>query len=762
MLTFLEPSDTSLGKQVYVRLVKFQDVNMSGTDLTTCLDTAKSFALVLLTQEGILKYLPPTLRWLEDAEGMFHIYAGQSVLQAGPDVRTITSLSKPSKLFTNLVLSVSGLSNETKEILQFLIKRHGGVYKRKLKRNVTHLLVKEPGSLKYKAACESGMTILCPGWVFDAFLRGTLPNQNKPEYAVPIFPRNAKISTTEFTPEGRRQLKLLIRAYGGAYESGICRETKFLVARGWSRKTDFALKNNIPVLSREWILDMVRFRGCIDIRDYELHFEDRKLVYPAIVTKGLEHNFMQGVVVSTLGLSVVEKRRAHQILTAAGAMSYGEDGIQDDATHILCNVRERHMEKVKRSGNRPIVTLSWVERCYRSKTIINVKAHEDAVKLPIESKEVQVAGNEAIEQSPLKLQKQSPTDVENSQGVPQQDMSVLQHVRENVDEGVRPSSLHSERRDDVQDNGKSQPSQAGKRVAKASCNRNPIDLTNLERRGSQLTNPPMMFNKKQRVSSGPCGSIEESIIIDNKENRNAWNQQIQPSRSLRKRVSQESGNLDLPRKRHKQSAYRIMFSGWERWEAERKRRLIQEIEKFDNVTLEADATKVTHLVSGALMKTPKTIVAFMNGAKIMLPGWVDACLEAGAVVDEAPYLWTTRGVETLNKMQRELVRAITNADLGLRPWEGKKVCLLMAKDHPHGEAFKQILVAAGAKLQQTISRNKPDMCLACEVTQQTRSKPYQACINAGVSCYDARYLLDSIFAPEVDAASFLVAGCCEN
>lgn len=356
MLCFLEPNENSLHNQVYARLQKFSDVKLSHGDLETCLEEAKSLTVVLLSQEGIMKYFPPVLRWLEGAEGMLHILSGQQVLQARPAASTLASISTPPKLFINLVFAASGLRSETKEILQFLIKQLGGVYKSKLKRAVTHLLVKEPGSVKYKAACKSGMTILCPSWVFDALLSGSLPDENDQKYAVPIFPRNAKISTTEFTPEGRRQLKRLIVEYGGEYESGMCRETKFLIARGWSKKTDFAQKHQIPVLSREWVLDMVRFRGCIDIRDYEIQFKERRLVYPPLAKGASRLDFMRGVVVAMIGLSEEEKGRACEILRTCGAK--GVDGIGDDTTHILCNIQERHLAELENARDLPVVSLS--------------------------------------------------------------------------------------------------------------------------------------------------------------------------------------------------------------------------------------------------------------------------------------------------------------------------------------------------------------------------------------------------------------------
>jgi len=104
------------------------------------------------------------------------------------------------------------------------------------------------------------------------------------------------------------------------------------------------------------------------------------------------------------------------------------------------------------------------------------------------------------------------------------------------------------------------------------------------------------------------------------------------------------------------------------------------------------------------------------------------------------------------------VQAIKRAEAGVRPWSGKNVYLLMATGHTHREAFKQILEAAGAKLLQNISRDfRPDFCLVCEVTQEKRPKSYQVCLKAGFLCYDARYLLDSIFAPKADPADFLVA-----
>jgi len=615
MLTFLEPGDSPLRKQVCMRLKRFSDVKLSDSDLTTCLEKAKSLALVFLSQEGMMKFLIPVLRWQEGAEGMLYILSGQQVLRAGPSVLTLSSISSPPKFFTKLIFAASGLGSEMKEILQFLIKRHGGLYKSKLKRTVTNLLVKEPGSAKYKAACESGMTILCPSWVFDAVLYGSLPDQKDQKYAVPIFPRNAKISTTEFTPEGRRQLKRLIIEYGGEYESGMCRATKFLIARGWSKKTEFALKHSVPVLSREWIFDMVRFRGCIDIRDYEIQFEERKFVYPPLVKKGHQLDFMCGVVVAMVGLSEAEKVRAFDILKVSGAR--GVEGTVDEATHILCNVRERHLEGLENVGDRPIVSLSWVERCYRSKTIVDVTAHEDAVKLP----------------SKIKV-KQIPND------------SNLKVRERHEDQNPRHSSRNiGQRREEKEVQQQSIPVLCDSREERKTAS--PLNALSQDRGNvPSVTRSPA--SKVNRVC--PKDNAEESGTRRSKENMRVSSGVSAPSvmpkqkrferkyKSVTKRRSQEIRIVDSRRKRQKPLDCRIMFSGWEQWEGVRKKRLLQEITKFENVREEADLKKVTHVVSGALMKNVKTIVAFMNGAKITMPSWVEACIEKGNTVSEGPYL----------------------------------------------------------------------------------------------------------------------------
>jgi hypothetical protein len=107
---------------------------------------------------------------------MYHLAVRKSVPVVQPvwiqrcwDTKT---LCDPSQFllppFAGCKISVTGLNNESRTMIEQLASLHGGLYVSTLSVDCTHLIADKPSGLKYKFAMLKKIPTVTPEWFFDS------------------------------------------------------------------------------------------------------------------------------------------------------------------------------------------------------------------------------------------------------------------------------------------------------------------------------------------------------------------------------------------------------------------------------------------------------------------------------------------------------------------------------------------------------------------------------------------------------------------
>eukprot|EP00475_Leptophrys_vorax_P034435 TRINITY_DN5555_c0_g3_i1.p1 TRINITY_DN5555_c0_g3~~TRINITY_DN5555_c0_g3_i1.p1 ORF type:complete len:412 (+),score=91.89 TRINITY_DN5555_c0_g3_i1:36-1271(+) len=182
----------------------------------------------------------------------------------------VQTVRAASSVLKNCVFCFTGFGAEgtigLRQILQFLVLALGGRISEDLSELCTHLIVDRTATGKYIAGCElksKGMNlhITTKDWILETFLSA----RKKDELEFPVQALvGHRIGITGFKNEDRAEVSDLIMQNGGIFESLFSIDCTHLVAASPSgEKFKFALISDIPVVNRQWIVDMIASRGCL-------------------------------------------------------------------------------------------------------------------------------------------------------------------------------------------------------------------------------------------------------------------------------------------------------------------------------------------------------------------------------------------------------------------------------------------------------------------------------------------------------------------
>ncbi|KAL9101712.1 MAG: hypothetical protein Q9163_003055 [Psora crenata] len=145
----------------------------------------------------------------------------------------------------------------------------GAVHKFDLTSDVTHLIVGDTDTPKYKFVAKERFDVKCllPSWI-DALRESWMAGgdtdvpASEEVHKLPTF-NGLRICVTGYVDDYRKELERKITANGGEYKPNLTKEETHLVAKGpFGAKYDFAAKWGIKTVAVEW-LDQSLERGMI-------------------------------------------------------------------------------------------------------------------------------------------------------------------------------------------------------------------------------------------------------------------------------------------------------------------------------------------------------------------------------------------------------------------------------------------------------------------------------------------------------------------
>ncbi|KAI9799029.1 MAG: hypothetical protein M1825_004925, partial [Sarcosagium campestre] len=185
---------------------------------------------------------------------------------------------KFSRPLQHVVLCCTSIPPEHRTELASRASEMGAKHTLDLTSEVTHLLVGDPDTPKYKyvAKHRPDVAVLSPDWI-DAVREQWLEGGEtdiaalEEKYRLPTF-AGLRVCLTGFDdPVQRQEMREVLTANGAEYYGDLTKEVTHLIAyRSQGAKYNFAMKLGMRVMAPEWLADSVERRMVLDESLYSL------------------------------------------------------------------------------------------------------------------------------------------------------------------------------------------------------------------------------------------------------------------------------------------------------------------------------------------------------------------------------------------------------------------------------------------------------------------------------------------------------------
>uniref|UniRef100_H2Z8T6 BRCT domain-containing protein n=1 Tax=Ciona savignyi TaxID=51511 RepID=H2Z8T6_CIOSA len=179
------------------------------------------------------------------------------------------------------LVSFSNIEPTTRAELITLVEKMGGKVSRELTGSVTHLVVKEVGSVKYFSACHVKIPIMKVDWIAHLWTHGQSRYISAKEgrwldFKCPIF-LGCSICVTGFGSTERSRIQKLVIKFGGEYSGAMKLDvtTHLVVHKPEGQKYAMAKKFGVKVVNVNWVYQSVEKEWCQDHTKFPVDM-DRK------------------------------------------------------------------------------------------------------------------------------------------------------------------------------------------------------------------------------------------------------------------------------------------------------------------------------------------------------------------------------------------------------------------------------------------------------------------------------------------------------
>ncbi|GFS61654.1 DNA topoisomerase 2-binding protein 1-A [Nephila pilipes] len=361
-----------------------------------------------------------------------------------------------------ITVSCSNVDNASRENIQQKVELMGGFFSKDLTKSVTHLIVGEVGSKKYRVAASFGLSIMIPGWVDDVWengqqqqLHATDSSYNK--YKCPVF-KGLVITVSQLSVDERSAIQSIIEGNGGAYLAPLkaYKTTHLVLSEPSGDKYRYAKSWKIYCVNVNWIYDSVKSGYCKDEALYKIddsckHIQPKRstpnrdltscdlplvdcsaITNVSVITQLDETmrsemsiinrknswvsvleafdlsslpkygQFLDGCKIFLTGFISTHLDILRKIVNAGGGMRFNK--YSESISHVVCgDLSEDILQSLKSSSVKPyVVNLNWLLECCKNEKLVDEKPYlcMDITMLSPE-KETHVSVSQAIKPKSL-------------------------------------------------------------------------------------------------------------------------------------------------------------------------------------------------------------------------------------------------------------------------------------------------------------------------------------------------------------------------
>ncbi|GIY02565.1 DNA topoisomerase 2-binding protein 1-A [Caerostris darwini] len=329
-----------------------------------------------------------------------------------------------------ITVSCSNISNDLREDLCHKIELMGGFFSKDLTKSVSHLIVGEVGSKKYRVAANFGLSIMTPEWVNDVWENGQYQqihatNSSYSKYKCPVF-KGLVVTVSQLSVDERSTVQSLIEQNGGSYLAPLKanKTTHLVLTEPVGDKYRYAKNWKIYCVNVNWIYDSLKSGYCKDENLYkiddlsqpkrstpnrDLTCSELPLVDCSVITnistvthldetvrsetsiacrKGswapaLESfdlsslpkygQFLDGCKIFLTGFSSIHLDKLRKIVNAGGGMRFNM--YSESVTHVVCgDLNDEFLQTYNSCPVKPfVVSINWLLECCKTKILLDEK-----------------------------------------------------------------------------------------------------------------------------------------------------------------------------------------------------------------------------------------------------------------------------------------------------------------------------------------------------------------------------------------------------
>ncbi|CAL1290613.1 unnamed protein product [Larinioides sclopetarius] len=335
-----------------------------------------------------------------------------------------------------ITVSCSNINSEKREDMRYKIELMGGFFSKDLTKSVTHLIVGEVGSKKYRVAANFGLSIMMPDWVEDVWETGQHQllhalDKAYDKYKCPVF-RGLVITVSQLTVNERSSIQSLVEENGGSYLAPLKanQTTHLVLTEPTGDKYRYAKNWKIFCVNINWVYDSVKTGYCQDENLYkiddsssqyghlkrstpnrdltsnELPLVDCSAITNVSIVTQLDETvrsetsavvsrknswtsalesfdlsslpkygqFLDGCKIFLTGFTSTHLDKLRKIINAGGGMRFNK--YSESISHVVCGkLTEEFLQSLKSSSVKPyVVNLNWLLECCRNEKLVDEKS----------------------------------------------------------------------------------------------------------------------------------------------------------------------------------------------------------------------------------------------------------------------------------------------------------------------------------------------------------------------------------------------------
>ncbi|GFR12558.1 DNA topoisomerase 2-binding protein 1-A [Trichonephila clavata] len=334
-----------------------------------------------------------------------------------------------------ITVSCSNIDHATRESIKDQVEQMGGFFSKDLTKSVTHLIIGEVGSKKYRVAANFGLSIMMPSWVEEVWKNGQYQQLHATDssfnkYKCPVF-KGLVITVSQMSVDERSAIQTIIEENGGTYLAPLkaSKTTHLVLCEPSGDKYKYAKMWKIYCVNVNWIYESVKSGYCKDETLYKID-DSSKNTQPkrstpnrdltscdlplvdcsaitnvsmvtqldetvkseiSIVTRKtswvpvLESfdlsslpkygQFLDGCKIFLTGFSSTHLDKLRKIVNAGGGMRFNK--YSESISHVVCgDLTEDILQSHKSSSVKPyVVNLNWLLECCKNEKLVDEKPY---------------------------------------------------------------------------------------------------------------------------------------------------------------------------------------------------------------------------------------------------------------------------------------------------------------------------------------------------------------------------------------------------